>query len=715
MNRVNANRQKWQDFTSSLFINDPTVRYIVKALLAAFLAIWVAMVLDLPQPKTAMTTVFIVMQPQSGMVLAKSFYRICGTIAGLIVMLAFIDLFAQTPILFVLSIALWVGFCTAGAARYRDFRSYGFLLAGYTPALIGFAAAQDPNTAFITATTRVLEIILGVVCSGVVSVVIFPEHVERSAFRVLETRYASVLDVLHRTLTKNIDRRHLESVAARFAADVVRFEGARSAAWFEGTATRARRTGFAQINAEFMEITTRLHAFCRVLLQLQDKQWDGVSERLLRLLEDISLQLPPSIPSSDSASALRAAAASLSRFQQPFSNRVADLRASLGNEARADLLAFDTGSEILQSLLQDVTSYMRTYASVMSNGPVEGGNRIAFFPKTSLLASGMAGARAMCVILLLSAFWRYSAWPSGIFAALTGGAVCALASTTPNPYRTARQMLVGAVLACCAALFLSFVVYPAISDLPLAFLALIPFLAWGVYASTQLKTIGIGIGFCIFVSFLAGPDNYTRSAPMPMLNECIALTISFVAVALAYAIVFPTSAAWLRDRLRRKLRYQVVQICRQESTTDPRRVRARFESATRDLTAQLTSLPDQAPAVARLSLDWALVVLEIGHPLLDLKNLRRRHASSFDRDEPLDAVFAAVEGFFSHPDIASHALALQAVQYAIAMHDEMPEDLAPHGDGPHSVPLSRRMVAALHFLRTVLIDAPKHPDGVIDR
>ena len=39
--------------------------HIFKAALAAFLALWIAMRLDLPQPRTAMTTVFVVMQPQS--------------------------------------------------------------------------------------------------------------------------------------------------------------------------------------------------------------------------------------------------------------------------------------------------------------------------------------------------------------------------------------------------------------------------------------------------------------------------------------------------------------------------------------------------------------------------------------------------------------------------------------------------------------------------
>ena len=97
--------------------------------------------LDLPQPRTAMTTVFIVMQPQSGMVLAKSFYRICGTLVGLVVMLvADQPVLAAARELFITATALWVGICTAGAARNRNFRSYGFVLAGYTAALIGIPA-----------------------------------------------------------------------------------------------------------------------------------------------------------------------------------------------------------------------------------------------------------------------------------------------------------------------------------------------------------------------------------------------------------------------------------------------------------------------------------------------------------------------------------------------------------------------------------------------
>ena len=150
--------------------------YIFKAVLAALLTLWIAMRLDMPQPRTAMTTVFVVMQPQSGMVLAKSFYRFCGTMVGLVVMLVLISLFSQQPVLFITATALWVGICTAGAARNRNFRSYGFVLAGYTAALIGIPAAQHPDGAFLSALTRVSEVSLGILCAGAVSALVFPQH-----------------------------------------------------------------------------------------------------------------------------------------------------------------------------------------------------------------------------------------------------------------------------------------------------------------------------------------------------------------------------------------------------------------------------------------------------------------------------------------------------------------------------------------------------------
>ena len=139
--------------------------HVLKTVTAVLLAMGISMRLALPLPRTAMATVVIVMQPQSGLVLAKSFYRFIATIVGSVVAVAITSVFAQQRELFLLSLAIWIGICTFGAARNRNFRSYGFVLSGYTAALVGIPATAHPDGAFLSALTRVSEVSLGIACA----------------------------------------------------------------------------------------------------------------------------------------------------------------------------------------------------------------------------------------------------------------------------------------------------------------------------------------------------------------------------------------------------------------------------------------------------------------------------------------------------------------------------------------------------------------------
>ena len=56
-----------------------SARTFASALLALFISFW----LGLDEPYWALLTVFVVAQPDSGLVLAKGFYRLLGTTAGI--------------------------------------------------------------------------------------------------------------------------------------------------------------------------------------------------------------------------------------------------------------------------------------------------------------------------------------------------------------------------------------------------------------------------------------------------------------------------------------------------------------------------------------------------------------------------------------------------------------------------------------------------------
>src|SRR5712692_3559226 len=136
--------------------------FAAKTTASGLLALLVAFAFNLDQPQWALLTVFIVAQPQSGLVLAKSFYRIIGTLLGAAVALLFVALFAQERVLFLGALALWIGLCTFGSQYARNFAAYSFVLSGYTVAIVGIPGALDANNAFYIATGRVTEISLGI-------------------------------------------------------------------------------------------------------------------------------------------------------------------------------------------------------------------------------------------------------------------------------------------------------------------------------------------------------------------------------------------------------------------------------------------------------------------------------------------------------------------------------------------------------------------------
>src|SRR5262245_49526411 len=85
--------------------------FAVKTFAASLLALSIAFWAGLDDPRWAFLTVFIVSQPDSGYVLAKGFYRILGTIAGILVSIALVFGLAQYGELFVAALALWILFC----------------------------------------------------------------------------------------------------------------------------------------------------------------------------------------------------------------------------------------------------------------------------------------------------------------------------------------------------------------------------------------------------------------------------------------------------------------------------------------------------------------------------------------------------------------------------------------------------------------------------
>ncbi|HQT85517.1 MAG: hypothetical protein B7Z58_08230 [Acidiphilium sp. 37-64-53] len=145
--------------------------FAVRTALAALLALYLAMLLNLDTPHWAAWTVLTVSLPSPDHAFAKSFYRMAGTLVGAAVGVAFIALFAQTPLVFDAAMAIWAAVCVYFGTKARQFETYALALTWLTTGIVAYGSIADPASAFTVAITRTAEVTLGVVCAGLAAAV----------------------------------------------------------------------------------------------------------------------------------------------------------------------------------------------------------------------------------------------------------------------------------------------------------------------------------------------------------------------------------------------------------------------------------------------------------------------------------------------------------------------------------------------------------------
>jgi len=172
--------------------NTRGVIYATNCTLAALLALYVAFSAGLPNPGWASLTVFIVSQPlgaASGSVVSRALYRSAGTVFGIIASMLILPTLVQTPGLMIAAVGAWVGLCIYVSLLDRSPRSYAFLLAGYTVALVGLPLISDVSQLFDIGVARIEEIVIGACSAVLVHSLLFP----RSLKSQMDARLGAIL------------------------------------------------------------------------------------------------------------------------------------------------------------------------------------------------------------------------------------------------------------------------------------------------------------------------------------------------------------------------------------------------------------------------------------------------------------------------------------------------------------------------------------------
>ncbi|MEM5327916.1 FUSC family protein [Paraburkholderia sp. JHI2823] len=677
--------------------------HLFKTTCAALIALGVAMALELPAPRVAMVTVFVLMQPVNGMVLAKSFYRVLGTAAGAAAAVVFGALFPQQPELYLTMLTLWTATCTALAVRFRHFRWYAFVLAGYTAVLVGIPVVTHPDALFIASLTRAAEVTIGILSSAAISALVFPVRASTALMHGQRQRRHAILELCADVLAGRCDDTAFQQRFARLAGSIAGFEAARTFASYEDPNLRLRSQRLARVDSEYAAICSRLH-----MLQQQIERLDSTGAAAL--IEGVR---PSLLQAADLIDRLREGLSDDALDQQSVT-ALARLTASLAPaayKAAADhgpissAVEARTAREALRRLLRNLLDYL--HAGATGAGPGPSPHAAATPTRTSSYVVALTFVRNALTVGAAGAFWLFTAWPSGGFAVIAAAIVAGLTSAAPRPEKLALQIALGAAAAVALGYVYMCFVYPAIDGFPLLCVALAPIVAGSAFLASRPAVSGYGIGLCVFFVVLAGPDNLMGYAPDELLNNGLAAVAALFIGVIVAMIVFPFQAPWVVGRIQRDLRREVAFAWR----TRLEGADARFRSRTHDLSSQLRLLLTPGTRRYDEAWHWLLATLEVGQALLDLRRELVALAPLRASERPRWLRWAEQAGrraadVFDHPDARRTALAVRAASRAL---DEVAAELRTTAPGPRQAAL-QHLSGDLYIMRSALLDpdAPFH-------
>ena len=637
----------------------PVLIYMAKAAIAGLLALSVSMILNLPDPRTAIFTSFIVMQPQSGLVFSKSYYRILGTVAGVAVSLALMGMFAQERGWFIALFALWIAVMTAAGLKYRNFQSYGFVLAGYTVCIVALPVIEMPLQVFEIATSRFSEVLVGILCSTLVSDLIFPRHLSDSLLAAERERFGGVLKSL-----SNPDALLCgEAATGRFASGVVGLHATQINTAFEGKNDRRARQHYQHLNMAYMNLSTTYHSL-RTLLSLVGKNGrDEVLEAVGRLYAPIAFALGELPHMALESEDLAAAVASLEALKHSQETLIETERRKIDGEGEAPG-DFDAAVHLLARLLRELHLYGVTYLALLrhhrSGGSTEELSRtVRFKTHTDPVLVALAALRGAAVLLGGMALWILSGWALAPQSIMLSVVITLLIATLPNPLDTVINFFKGGLAAIAFAALYDFYLIPRLaSDLFSLCLILFPMLALLAWWTTRPKLGGFSLGFIFMFMYQSALDPSYKITANYFLENALANLIGILLAGTAYYLINFWSLGWTQRRVASALRRQIVMIC----DAPPSEQRPVLESTGRDMIQQFSTQGRLNERSSALVLAWLLSTLEIGRAVIAIRRHLEREGGAGDS---IRRALDALREYFATASEAEYAVLIRRLDVVL--------------------------------------------------
>ncbi|OZI44910.1 fusaric acid resistance protein [Bordetella genomosp. 5] len=653
--------------------------FSIKCYLGAMLALYVSYTIGLPRPFWAVTTAYVVSQPWSGAVRSKAVYRLGGTFFGSAMTVYCVPRLANYPVLMTLVMVLWVGTCLYIAVLDRTPRSYLFMLAGYTAAMIGFPSVTDPSTVFDTALARVEEISLGILCATLAHSLILPRGIAAPLMGRLDATVRDARSWIQDVLNRRDEARHARDRRV-LANDITQLRLLSTHVPFDtgnirwtADALRAMQDHIAALTPAVSAVEDRLQALSAAGHELPAP--------VAQVLDDISVWMDGSRTATrDQAVKLRAA---LTRLEPTL-----DAQASWQDA-------------LLTSLLVRLRELVDTYDACLAlrldiRDGLHGVPHLSARPRRLTRGQALHRDHGMALLSALAAgvaisicclFWIGTAWTNGATAAMMAAIFSCFFAAQDNPVPGIMQFLTYTIYSIPLSALYLLGIMPAVHSFEMLALTLFPVaFVTGVYIMRPASTGKAMAVFFGLTGTLALHDTNTADL-VSFLDTVVAQCIGVAMAALIAALFRSVSVEASARRIQAANWRELIALA------GNRRVPGRQAYASRMLD-RIGLLQPRLALSKRADdqlADDALKDLRVGKDIAELQRARRHLPVA---DVAIQPVLDGLGNFFRErnagrrgtrtPELLDRIDQALASVCASANHSEGPRADAPGTDAPRT-------------------------------
>jgi uncharacterized membrane protein YccC len=172
----------------------------------------------------------------------------------------------------------------------------------------------------------------------------------------------------------------------------------------------------------------------------------------------------------------------------------------------------------------------------------------------------LTGIRSALAVVITSAVWFATAWPTGPIAVVVAANVSSLLASLEQPDKISMAAAATVLIAAAPVFATQFYLMPLAVDFPSMAVALAPLMLTCGFIMAQPGIGPLGLLSAVYFTFASNIDNVMTYDAVAFLNSSLAILVGIAVAVVLFATFFPETPAHAGRRFRRQLRVHLSHL-----------------------------------------------------------------------------------------------------------------------------------------------------------